>query len=139
MASTQQVKTYLAYWFQLGKHLQWDDGREKSLPQPIIQGNRYSQKFEDCWQQILVKEGKDCYLEGTDRTIYELLSSSWNIDSCSRCGMPVPIVEQAIQPLNCPCNDLDNWPNQELPQPRSPVNSVAHLQGIRSRLNQKTK
>ncbi len=139
MASEQQVKTYLAYWFQLGKHLQWRDGREKSLPQPIIEGYRYSQEFETCWQQIMATEGKDCYLEGTNHTINDLLSSTWNIESCARCAMPVPMINLGIQPLECTCNDLDNWPNQELPQPRSPVNSVARLQGIKSRLNKKAK
>ena len=139
MASEQQVKTYLAYWFQLGKHLQWHDGRTKSLPKPIIEGYRYSQEFETCWRQIMQNEGKDCYLEGTNQTINDLLSSTWNIESCARCSMPVPIINLGIQSLECTCNDLDNWPNQELPQPRSPVNSVARLQGIKSRLNKKTK
>ncbi|MGF1541878.1 MAG: hypothetical protein ACFCU5_15760 [Pleurocapsa sp.] len=136
MASEQQVKTYLAYWFQLGKHLCWDNGKEQLLPQPVIQGNRYSQEFEACWQKIMANEGKNCYLEGTNQTIDHLLSSSWDIESCVRCGMPVPMVDLGVQSLQCPCNDLDNWPNQELPQPRSPVNSIARLQSIQSRLNQ---
>lgn len=139
MASEQQVKTYLAYWFQLGKHLQWGNGREQLLSQPIINGHRYSQEFEACWQQIMATKGKDCYLEGTNQTVDELLSSTWNIESCARCGMPVPEIDLGIQPLSCPCNDLDNWPNQQLPQPRSPVNSVARLQGIKSRLNNQAK
>jgi hypothetical protein len=136
MASEQQVKTYLAYWFQLGKHLCWNNSQKQLLPQPVIRGDCYSSEFEACWQKIMAEEGKNCYLEGTDATIDQLLSSEWNIESCVRCSMPVPMVDLGIQPLECPCNDLDSWPNTELPQPRLPVNSITRLQGIHSRLNQ---
>jgi hypothetical protein len=53
MASEQEVRQYLAYWFQLGKKVLIRNGQESLLPQPVIQGDRYSQAFEDCWQQIL--------------------------------------------------------------------------------------
>jgi hypothetical protein len=137
MASEQQVRTYLAYWFQLGKKLLWRNGQEQLLPQPVINGNRYSQEFEDCWQKIMAISGKDCYLEGSRETIEDLLSSAWDIDDCARCTMPIPVTEIGIQSLECVCNDLENWPNSELPQPRSPVSTSARLNKISSRLKAK--
>ena len=137
MASTEQVRTYLAYWFQLGKKLAWRNGEEMLLPQPIIQGDRFSPQFEECWQKIVSIGGKNCYLEGSNETIEDLLSSNWNINGCARCGMPVSMVESGIQPLDCLCSDLDNWPNNELPTPRSPINSKVQLGKIRARLKTK--
>ncbi|MDJ0592581.1 MAG: hypothetical protein QNJ72_21750 [Pleurocapsa sp. MO_226.B13] len=136
MASTTQVRTYLAYWFQLGKKLVWRN-RETLLPKPVIVGNRFSPQFEECWQKIASVEGKDCYLEGNSQTIEELLSSAWEIDNCARCSMPVPMIELGIQPLECLCSDMDNWPNDQLPAPRSPVNNYVQLNKIRARLQAK--
>lgn len=137
MASQQQVKTYLAYWFQLGKKILWRNVEQK-IPQPIIKGDRFSEEFESCWQKILAAEGKDYYLAGTSKTIEELLSSKWDIIDCARCNMPVPMVELGLQSLDCPCNDLDTWPNLELPQPRSPVDSQEKLRAIQERLSSKS-
>ena len=134
MASTTQVKNYLAHWFQLGKKLIWCNGREELLPPTIIRGSGFSPEFEACWQKIMQVEGKDCYLVGSRETIADLLSSSWEISSCSRCSMPVPILDSGTQSLDCVCSDLDNWPNSELPAPRSPVNSAAKLNSINERL-----
>ncbi len=136
MASRTQVRTYLAYWFQLGKKLVLPDG-ETLLPQPIITGDRFSEQFESCWQQIEGIEGKNCYLEGSNETIADLLSPSWNINNCARCSMPVAMVEVGIQSLDCMCSDLDNWPNDELPAPRSPVDSRVQLHKIQARLGNK--
>lgn len=137
MASTTQVRTYLAYWFQLGKKLLWRKGEAELLPQPVIQGDRFSPQFEDCWQKIMSIGGKDCYLEGSKETIEDLLSPRWNIDGCARCAMPVPMIEIGTQLPDCTCSDLENWPNLELPAPRSPVNSYVHLNNIKSRLKAK--
>ncbi|MGL5793221.1 MAG: hypothetical protein ACRC06_02245 [Waterburya sp.] len=137
MASATQVRTYLAYWFQLGKKLFWCNGVEILLPQPVIKGDRFSPQFEECWQKIMSVEGKDCYLEGSLATIEELFSSSWTISSCARCDMPIPIIEMGTQPLDCTCSDLENWPNSELPAPRSPINNYVHLNKIKSRLQTK--
>jgi hypothetical protein len=52
--------------------------------------------------------------------------------------MPVPLINIGIPPEVCPCNDLPNWPNTEIPAPREPVNSHNRLSGIRDRLS-KTK
>lgn len=137
MASTNQVRTYLAYWFQLGKKLVWHNGETSLLPQPIIQGDRFSAQFEECWQKVISIGGKDCYLEGTNETIEELLSSKWDIDGCAICKMPVAIVNSGIQSLECICSDLDNWPNDQLPAPRSPLNNQVQLNRIRERLSNK--
>lgn len=134
MASPTQVKQYLAYWFQLGKRVWVHGGREAVLPDSVIERDRYSQEFEDCWQRILAPSSGECYLEGTHQTIQQLLSSEWEIESCARCGMPVPMIELGMQEGPCPCADLDNWPNNELPEPRSPVDSASRLSGIQERL-----
>ena len=137
MASATEVKTYLAHWFQLGKKLVWRNGEAELLPEKIISGDRFAAEFEDCWQKIMSVEGQNCYLVGDNATIQELLSSTWKIDQCARCAMPVPVVEVGTQPLNCVCSDLDNWPNSELPVPRPPINSQAKLNNISQRLKSK--
>ncbi|MDY7020242.1 MAG: hypothetical protein SWJ54_02625 [Cyanobacteriota bacterium] len=53
MASSRQVKRYLAYWLQLGKSVVLHSGDQKRCPKPIYEGNRYSSEFEQCWQEIL--------------------------------------------------------------------------------------
>lgn len=134
MASPDQVKQYLSYWFQLGKHVVVN-GKGYVLPQPVMQDNRYSDSFESCWQQILAAGAENCYLDGMPQSVGQLLSSQWEIAPCARCDMPVPMISIGIQPLVCPCNDIPNWPNTQLPQPRSPVNGDARLGSIRDRLN----
>ena len=134
MASQSQVKTYLAYWFQLGKKVILSCTGQELLPQPVIRGNFYSQEFGNCWQNIIANQGKDYYLEGTRQTIAELLTPAWEIVPCARCDMPVPILDLGIQPIGCPCDDLLSWPNSELPQPRSPVNNLVHISKIQNRL-----
>jgi hypothetical protein len=135
MASEQEVKEYLAYWFQLGKKLILDQGtKQELLPQPVICGERYSQQFENVWHQIIQKDEKNWYLEGTSQTIAELLSPLWEISDCARCGMPVAMINLGLTADGCPCKDLPNWPNTELPQPRSPVNNNQHLTKLQERL-----
>jgi hypothetical protein len=137
MASPTEVKTYLAHWFQLGKKLAWRNGEAELLPQKVIQGDRFSSEFEECWQKIMSVNGQDCYLLGGEATIQELLTPAWTIDQCARCAMPVPMIEMGTQPLDCACSDLENWPNTELPNPRSPVSSQAKLNSISERLKTK--
>ena len=134
MASEQQVRQYLAYWFQLGTKILIRNGQVALLPQPVIQGDRYSDEFERCWQQVLSLESGDCYLEGTSQTIAELLTPAWEMLPCSRCSMPVPLRSSGLPPDNCPCHELPTWPNTEVPLPRSPINSQTHLADIRNRL-----
>ena len=134
MASSEQVKTYLACWLQLGKNLLHHKQEKIDLSEPIINGDRYSAKFESYWQQILEQNGRGYYLEGANCTIEELLSSSWNISACARCRMPVPTIELGLQDPGCPCIDLPLWPNTSLPLPRTPVNSQARIGRIRENL-----
>ncbi len=134
MASQQEVKQYLAYWFQLGKKVAIGNGKASLLPEKVIKGDRYSDEFEEIWRKIISPEAGDCYLEGTQETIAELLTPAWSVNNCARCTMPVPISNVGMPPELCPCNDLSNWPNTELPLPRSPVNTIEQLKGIRDRL-----
>ncbi len=134
MASVDQVKKYLAHWFQLGKEVVLGGGRETVLPQPVLQGNGYSAEFEACWQRLLTPDAGDCYLQGTEITIAALLSDRWEVIDCARCEMPVPQAIAGLPPLLCPCHDLHGWPNAELPAPRSPVNTHHYLGSIRERL-----
>jgi hypothetical protein len=136
MASQHQVRQYLAYWFQLGKPVICNGGKDTLLPRSVIQGDRYSPEFDTCWEKIQAIDAGDCYLEGTITTIAELLSPAWEITACCRCTMPVPMPNVGMPPPTCPCVDLPDWPNTEVPMPRSPVNSQILLQQIRDRLRQ---
>lgn len=138
MASEQEVKQYLACWFQLGKKVVIGGSGKAVLSQPIMQGEVFSNEFEDCWQQITSPDAIDSYLAGTQETIRELLTDTWQVIPCARCTMPVPFVDAGMLPLECPCKDLDNWPNEELPTPRSPVNNQAKLTDIRDRVQNRT-
>jgi hypothetical protein len=137
MASATEVKNYLAHWFQLGKKLVWRNGEAELLPSKILQGDRFAPEFEECWQKIMSVNGQDCYLFGAEATIEELLTPAWTIDHCARCTMLIAMVETGIQPLDCACSDLENWPNTELPTPHSPINSQTKLTSISDRLKTK--
>lgn len=134
MATEEQVKRYLAHWFQLGKKVLLHNGQEELLPKPIFLGNSYSYQFENCWQRITAPHSGDCYLEGTNQTIQELLSSAWDIIECARCQMLIPISNSGNQGTNCPCFDLPTWPNTELPLPHFPVDNRKYLSDICQRL-----
>ena len=140
MASEQEVKQYLAYWFQLGKKVYVRNGQDALQPASILKRNGtdtgYSHEFEACWQQIRTAGMGNCYLEGTNQTLAEMLTQQWEISACARCEMPIPVQSAGIPDPSCPCDDLSTWPNTELPQPRSPVDSQSRLSGIRDRLLQ---
>lgn len=138
MASEQEVKKYLAYWFQLGKKVILRNGEQTIKPLSIIQADRYTQDFETCWQQIQSTDLSACYLEGTEQSIAQLLSPAWELNSCARCYMPIPVLSVGVTALSCPCNDLPTWPNTEVPAPRSPVDTQAQLSDIRDRLLKKS-
>ena len=134
MASHDQVRKYIAYWFQLGKKVLTRNGQEALTPQVILSGDRYTQEFEECWNKVLSSELGDCYLEGTNQTIEKLLSPEWDISPCARCLMPIPFSVKGMPPENCPCFDLPNWPNTEMPSPRSPISSKLYLLSMCERL-----
>ncbi|MEA5576399.1 hypothetical protein [Anabaena sp. UHCC 0451] len=131
MANKQEVKKYLSHWFQLGKKVIVGHSHQSFSPNPVIKGDRYSPEFEESWETILSLETRDCYLEGTQETIAELLTPNWEILPCGRCAMPVPIKTMGMPSTLCPCYYLSTWPNNELPQPRCPVNSQEQLTEIR--------
>jgi hypothetical protein len=76
----------------------------------------------------------ECYLEGTDYTIQELLSPAWDVIPCARCQMPLPMKVVGVTSPECPCFDLPSWPNSDIPQPRSPICTTSHLADLRTRL-----
>jgi hypothetical protein len=133
MASKENVRKYLAYWFQLGKKIIVNNGVAILQPKTVLAGDRYSQEFENCWQQITSNLAGDCYLEGTEETIRQLLTPEWEVTDCARCTMPVPMHGMGMPSSSCPCNDL--LPNAELPLPHSPVNSKEQLTAIRDRIS----
>ncbi len=138
MASPLQVKHYLAHWLQLGKPVITADGQIVCKSKTVIQGDRFSTEFEDCWAKILDQDNSAYYLKGTDESIADLLSPEWEMTSCSRCNMIVPTPEVFVHPFPCPCNDLSSWPNEEIPQPRLPIDSQDRLSQIRQRIVSKS-
>ncbi|MBE9060798.1 hypothetical protein [cf. Phormidesmis sp. LEGE 11477] len=137
MASSTQVKNYLAYWLQLGKPIVTADGQIVCQPKKVIHGDRFSTEFEDCWAKVMSREGTGYYLRGTDQSIADLLSPGWEMASCARCNMIVPTPEVLINTFPCPCHDLADWPNEEVPQPRLPINSQKRLSQIQQRMASK--
>lgn len=135
MASQQQVKQYLAYWFLVGKKVYIHNGQAVRQPESVLQRDRFSAEFEACWQEILSPESGHCYLQGTDQTIEELLSSDWDVEPCARCQMPIPLKHSGVKTGPCPCIDLENWPNEDLPMPHLPIDNQKHLSDISQRLN----
>jgi hypothetical protein len=133
MASQENVRKYLAFWFQLGKKVVINNSSTILKPETVIDGERYSQEFENCWQQITSNPGGDYYLEGTDQTITQLLSPEWEVSDCARCNMPIPMRDMGLPALLCPCDEL--LPNTELPLPHSPINSKQQLESIRDRIS----
>jgi hypothetical protein len=136
MAESTDVKRYLAHWFQLGKKIFLHNGREALLPARLFTGDRYSIEFENCWQKVTDPASGDCYLEGTEQTIQDLLSPRWEVYPCARCELPVPVTVAGQVNLTCPCIDLPNWPNSDLPSPHLPANNGQHLERIRRRLQE---
>ncbi|MGB3200475.1 MAG: hypothetical protein WBA99_06215 [Nodosilinea sp.] len=135
MASQDQIRNFLAHWFQLGKPVVLAENRGECLPSPIFQDGRYSQSFEDCWHKIMVTSGQDCYLQGTSQSIAEMLSSVWDVTPCARCEMPIAVPTLGVMSALCPCNDLPTWPNTDMPMPRKAVDNEHHLTGLRLRLS----
>jgi hypothetical protein len=131
MATIAQVKQYLADWFQVGKPVICPLGDRLILPKIILEGNAYSAEFEACWQKLQVN--RDCYLQGTQQTIAELLSDRWEISDCPRCAMPMAFDVVGLK-NGCPCTDLADWPNIGLPKPHCPYSARQQLAKIQKRL-----
>ncbi|TVQ08879.1 MAG: hypothetical protein EA368_10685 [Leptolyngbya sp. DLM2.Bin27] len=136
MASQEQVRNFLAHWFQLGKPVVVAESRGECLPSPVFQGEKYSSSFENCWRKIMVTRGRDCYLSGTNQSIAELLLPAWDVTDCARCDMPIVLPTAGMMTDLCPCNDLDTWPNTDVPTPRPAVDSRDRLGSLQQRLGQ---
>jgi hypothetical protein len=135
MALETEVKKYVACWMQLGNQVWFRNGQPAQAQ--VIQRGRYTPEFEALWSKVYEPAKGDAYLSGTTITLQELMSNSWDIVQCARCTMPVAIQIAGVQPLGCPCQELVNWPNTDLPCPRPPIDDLAQLKGIQSRLAQK--
>ncbi len=132
MASTQEVRQYLAHWFQLGKKVAVPD-QESIFTKKVLQGNTYTIEFEACWQQTINQP--HAYLEGTDQTIVELLTDCWDVVDCARCTMPIPLrAAGLIQNQSCTCQDLPTWPNTQVPLPRAAGAVAIKTNDLRHRL-----
>ncbi|MEM9265902.1 MAG: hypothetical protein AAGA46_10305 [Cyanobacteria bacterium P01_F01_bin.13] len=136
MASPQEVQNYLAYWFQLGKPVHINNGKITQRPIPVLEGDQFSRAFQECWQTIMAVGGRDCYLDGAQETIEQLLSPQWEIIGCARCE--IPTVMSTIMPVArlCDCGDIDTWPNDELPAPHMPINNKKHFSKLKTRLSE---
>jgi hypothetical protein len=133
MALAADVKKYVACWMQLGTQVQVDNESPVQLNQ-IVQGEQYSKEFEMLWNRIL-ERAEAAYLSSTPTSIQQLMEPTWDIIHCARCVMPVAVLSAGVQAADCPCQELDNWPNLELPCPRPPVDSKTQLEGIQNRLS----
>jgi hypothetical protein len=132
MASTIEVRQYLAHWFQLGKTVTIPNGH-CIAPAQVLRNDRYTPEFEECWRQTIANQ--DAYLEGTVQTVAELLTDRWDVVNCARCTMPIPLPAVGLpQDLNCTCHDLATWPNSNLPLPRAAGDVRNSTLSLRQRL-----
>ncbi|MGP0128653.1 MAG: hypothetical protein ACTMUB_05130 [cyanobacterium endosymbiont of Rhopalodia musculus] len=107
--------------------------QQKLCPSQIFRGNTYSSEFESYWQYIFAVDA-DCYLEGAEQTIQQLLSPEWEVVECARCRMPCPVaISESASPV-CLCVNLSSWPNTKLPSPRAAVDNKIYLARIQQRL-----
>ena len=134
MATSAKIKSFLASWLQLGKAIEYHGGENKFQPDRILSIDGYSQEFEDWWSEFKA-DSQHWFLAGSHHPLSELFEAEWDIESCSRCDMPIPLRVAGINDSNCPCADLITWPNLELPQPRAPKNTGQNLRKILSRFN----
>jgi hypothetical protein len=138
MASDQEIQTYLALWFQLGKAVVNQSTGARLHPGSVSHDDTHSAEFAECWR-VISQHANVYYLEGTEQSIEELRSPSWEFIHCARCVMPVPMRLDSAAFGPCPCQDLPLWPNVELPLPRLPISNRKVLNDICHRLTTKTK
>lgn len=137
MASSEQVKQYIASWLQLGRSiLVEDNGDTRGISAAkVIEGDRYTQDFEEIWQLISTSKSDRSYLQGTNETVAQLLAPSWEIVHCSLCNMLIALPQVGAKAAPCPCHDLSGWPDNNLPIPTGAHDSQFSLQKICQRLN----
>jgi hypothetical protein len=131
MATHQELRHYLAHWFQLGKPLIL-----KGVPHiitPTLNTDRPSEEFEQLWEEIL-QAPHLASLEGSETTLGELLSGNWEIMDCARCEMPIPLKNSGTLTNHCICQDMETWPNSDTLAPHNPIDDHDRLQQLRHRL-----
>jgi hypothetical protein len=134
MASSKEVKDYIAQWLQLGKHLEIGD--QTITLTTVRQSHAYSPDYEILWQKISCPAtAKQIYLSGCDQSIEDLLSPRWQIVNCYRCHglIPTPLFQQGMC-LGCPCADLPALPDVNLVMPHPPIDSQQRLQQVADRV-----
>ena len=132
MATTTEVKDYIAQWMQLGKKIILNDRPIGTTE--VLHHDHYSAEFEQMWAQAAAAPSK-AYLDGTDQSIANLLDPKWDMSNCVRCGMLAPCIEVGPRETAvCPCADLELWPDLETVTPRSPVSSDVRLHQIHDRI-----
>ena len=123
MASSEQVKAYVASWLQMGKTIDVDrrDRLHQLRSTPVTQNGHYSPEFERNWR-FMCRYADRCFLSGTNESIRDLFQERWEIGSCSRCDMLLPLPAVGGKAVSvCPCADLAFWPDLEALQPRIAV------------------
>jgi hypothetical protein len=136
MSNYDAVKKYFAQWLQMGKKVFIQSQNKLVGVSCVVRGESYTNEFEQLWAEISDPRSGDVYLDGTNESIQELLSPKWEVVSCARCEMPIPIGMGPQAAQICPCNDLGCYPNLEAIAPREPVITAKHLSSIMSRLKQ---
>ncbi len=134
MASPAELRNYLACWFQLGKGVQIQTTGETLRPASVLHNGTYSDAFEACWATCQAQGLSRCFLEGTRESLETILNPAWEVDDCARCSMPVLKKVGSASDMDCPCHDLSNWPNLEIPAPHGVQPWRARLDDIRDRL-----
>ena len=123
MATQEQVKAYVACWLQMGKTIDVEqrDRAHQLRPRTVLDDGQYSPEFERNWRYIC-RFAERCYLSGTSESIRDLFQERWEIASCSRCKLLLPLPAPGAQETSpCPCADVDYWPNVDALQPRIAV------------------
>ncbi len=136
MATSQDIKGFIAQWLQLGKGVEKIDGTVFYKPAKVLDCHGYSREFEDWWQEFELNPQKWA-LSGSTQPLSALYSPKWEIVGCARCDMPIPMQVAGVNDRDCPCHDLMCWPNLELPHPHIPADAENRLSQIHKRLNAK--
>ena len=129
MATSTEIKGFLARWLQLGKSIEPVGEGQPFKPNRVLSLQGYSREFEDWWDEFQGNSSQ-WVLSGSPNPLSELFRPEWEISSCARCDMPIPLRVAGVNDTSCPCNDLPTWPNLELPHPHTPGDTEHKLRQI---------
>ena len=133
MATSTEIKGFLARWLQLGKAVEPVGDGQPFKPHRVLSLHGYSQEFEQWWNEFEANSHQ-WSLSGSSQPLSELFRPEWEISSCARCDMPIPLLVAGLNGTDCPCSDLSTWPNLELPQPHTPRETENKLKQIHLKL-----